>query len=207
MNGDFFQLRLTAIIQLAPRPTTQQNSIAVQDPTRQWLKAAAHQVPPPKPTVLHARDLLHPPDEKAPHPRHPRRPRDLRRHRHPRPAGRLDPRTSDRLHRGARRRQVRGEACKRVRMETSFAYALRRRAEAQSFRAAWDAAIDVAMEQLSDAAFARALKGWRRRSSARANRSASGCAMTSSRRCSCCATAITRPATNASPKREPAPRC
>ncbi len=51
------------------------------------------------------------------------------------------------------------EACKRVGMGTSSAYALRRRADAQGFRAAWDAAIDMAMERLSDAAFARALKG------------------------------------------------
>ncbi|WP_375395547.1 hypothetical protein [uncultured Sphingomonas sp.] len=51
------------------------------------------------------------------------------------------------------------EACKRVGMGTSSAYALRRRGDARSFRAAWDAAIDVAVERLSDAAFARALHG------------------------------------------------
>ena len=51
------------------------------------------------------------------------------------------------------------EACKRVGMGTSSAYALRRRVDAHSFRRAWDAALDVAIERLSDAAFARAIKG------------------------------------------------
>lgn len=51
------------------------------------------------------------------------------------------------------------EACRRVGMGTSSAYALRRRPEANSFRMAWDAALDVAIERLADAAFARAIKG------------------------------------------------
>ncbi len=50
------------------------------------------------------------------------------------------------------------EACKRVGMGTSSAYALRRRLEAQSFRLAWDAALDVAIERLADAAVSRAIK-------------------------------------------------
>ena len=51
------------------------------------------------------------------------------------------------------------EACKRVGMSTTAAYALRRRVDAQSFRVAWDAALDYAIRRLSDAAFARALHG------------------------------------------------
>ncbi|HEX8483917.1 hypothetical protein [Sphingomonas sp.] len=51
------------------------------------------------------------------------------------------------------------EACRRVGMGTSAAYALRRRPEAQSFRRAWEAALDLAVDRLSDAAFARAVNG------------------------------------------------
>jgi hypothetical protein len=51
------------------------------------------------------------------------------------------------------------EACKRVGMGRSCAYQLRARREAQSFRAAWDAALDHAIQRLSDAAFSRAING------------------------------------------------
>jgi hypothetical protein len=51
------------------------------------------------------------------------------------------------------------EACARVGMSVASAYKLRRVAEAQSFRTAWDAALDHAIGRLSDAAFGRALNG------------------------------------------------
>jgi hypothetical protein len=51
------------------------------------------------------------------------------------------------------------EAAKRVRMGVSGAYALRARDDAQSFRYAWDAAIDMAMPRMSDAAISRAIHG------------------------------------------------
>jgi hypothetical protein len=51
------------------------------------------------------------------------------------------------------------EACRRVGLSATSAYALRRRADAQSFRVAWDAALDYAVTRLSDAAFSRALHG------------------------------------------------
>jgi hypothetical protein len=51
------------------------------------------------------------------------------------------------------------EACKRVGMSRSSAYALRSRKSAESFRAAWDAALDHAIQRLSDAAFSRAING------------------------------------------------
>ena len=51
------------------------------------------------------------------------------------------------------------EACERVGMSTQSAYALRARIDAQSFRIAWDTALDYAVRCLSDAAFSRALKG------------------------------------------------
>jgi hypothetical protein len=51
------------------------------------------------------------------------------------------------------------DACKRVGMSRQSAYALRRRVDAQSFRAAWDCALDYAVRRLSDAAFSRALNG------------------------------------------------
>jgi hypothetical protein len=44
-------------------------------------------------------------------------------------------------------------------MSPPSAYALRRRIDAQSFRIAWDAALDYAVRRLSDAAFSRALNG------------------------------------------------
>jgi hypothetical protein len=50
-------------------------------------------------------------------------------------------------------------ACERVGMSARSAYALRRRVDAQSFRIAWDAALDYAIRRLSDAAFSRALNG------------------------------------------------
>ncbi len=51
------------------------------------------------------------------------------------------------------------EACERVGQAPSTAYRLRRRPDAYSFRAAWDAALDHAIRRLSDAAFSRALHG------------------------------------------------
>lgn len=51
------------------------------------------------------------------------------------------------------------EACKRVGMHRSSAYELRARKNAESFRAAWDAALDHAIQRLSDAAFSRAING------------------------------------------------
>ena len=51
------------------------------------------------------------------------------------------------------------EACRRVGMSAQSAYALRARIDAQSFRYAWDAALDYAVRRLSDAAFSRALNG------------------------------------------------
>lgn len=51
------------------------------------------------------------------------------------------------------------EACQRVGLSASSAYTLRRRPEADSFRLAWDAALDYAVRRLSDAAFSRALHG------------------------------------------------
>jgi hypothetical protein len=51
------------------------------------------------------------------------------------------------------------EACARIGMTATAAYALRRRPDAASLRAAWDAALDFAVRRLSDAAFSRALNG------------------------------------------------
>lgn len=51
------------------------------------------------------------------------------------------------------------EACARVGMSPSSAYALRRSVDAASFAAAWEAALDYAICRLSDAAFSRALHG------------------------------------------------
>jgi len=51
------------------------------------------------------------------------------------------------------------EAAARVGMSAATAYALRRRPDAESFRMAWEAALDHAVTRLSDAAFARALGG------------------------------------------------
>jgi hypothetical protein len=51
------------------------------------------------------------------------------------------------------------EACERVGMARSSAYALRARPDAIAFRLAWDAALDHGIRALSDAAFSRALHG------------------------------------------------
>jgi len=51
------------------------------------------------------------------------------------------------------------EASARVGMSTASAYALRRRIEAESFRAAWEAALDYAVQRLTDALFSRAIHG------------------------------------------------
>ncbi len=51
------------------------------------------------------------------------------------------------------------EACRRVGMTATSAYALRRRADAGSFRQAWGIALDYAVDRLSDAVFARAIHG------------------------------------------------
>lgn len=50
-------------------------------------------------------------------------------------------------------------ACRRVGMQPSSAYALKRRHDALSFRQAWDHALDYAIGRLSDAAYSRALNG------------------------------------------------
>jgi hypothetical protein len=51
------------------------------------------------------------------------------------------------------------EAARRVGMSASGAYALRAIPQAQSFRLAWEAAIDVAMPRMSDAAISRCIHG------------------------------------------------
>lgn len=51
------------------------------------------------------------------------------------------------------------EAAKSVGMSRASAYALRRRPDAQAFRLAWDAAMDAAIERLSEAALTRAING------------------------------------------------
>lgn len=51
------------------------------------------------------------------------------------------------------------EACKTVGMRRASAYALRRRPDAQAFRLAWEAAANVAVTRLSDAAMSRAING------------------------------------------------
>ena len=51
------------------------------------------------------------------------------------------------------------EACRRVGMSDTAAYRLRARPTAQSFRQAWDVALETAIRRLSDAAFSRALHG------------------------------------------------
>jgi hypothetical protein len=51
------------------------------------------------------------------------------------------------------------EACRAVGMSERSAYSLRARADAISFRNAWDAALDYAMRRLSDAVLSRALHG------------------------------------------------
>lgn len=54
------------------------------------------------------------------------------------------------------------EACAAVGASPSGAYRLRARTDAVSFRAAWDAALDVGIRRLGDAALSRALHGVRR---------------------------------------------
>lgn len=51
------------------------------------------------------------------------------------------------------------QAARAVGMSRVTAYALRRRADAQAFRLAWDAALDAAVAQLADSALARAIHG------------------------------------------------
>ena len=51
------------------------------------------------------------------------------------------------------------EACRRVGISHTAAYALRRRGDAIHFRRAWEAALDFAVSRIADAAFARALHG------------------------------------------------
>src|SRR5690606_34866623 len=51
------------------------------------------------------------------------------------------------------------KACRAVGMSERSAYALRARADAISFRNAWDTALDYAIRRLSDAALSRALNG------------------------------------------------
>lgn len=51
------------------------------------------------------------------------------------------------------------EASKAVGMRRASAYALRRRPDAQAFRLAWEAAENVAVTRLSDAAMSRAING------------------------------------------------
>lgn len=51
------------------------------------------------------------------------------------------------------------EACRQVKMAPCSAYRLRTRPDAQSFRLAWEAALDVGISRLSEAAISRALYG------------------------------------------------
>jgi hypothetical protein len=51
------------------------------------------------------------------------------------------------------------EAARRVGLSSSSAYDLRARPEAQSFRLAWEAALDMAMPRMTDAAISRAIYG------------------------------------------------
>ena len=51
------------------------------------------------------------------------------------------------------------EACAAAGMSRAAAYALRTRVDAQGFRVAWDAALDLAIRRLSDECFSRALQG------------------------------------------------
>lgn len=50
-------------------------------------------------------------------------------------------------------------ACRRVGISTTAAYALRGQVRAQSFRLAWDMALDHAFQRLSDAAYSQAIYG------------------------------------------------
>ena len=51
------------------------------------------------------------------------------------------------------------EACRRIGMSAESAYELARRPDAQSFRIAWDIALDNAVRRVGDAAFGRAIHG------------------------------------------------
>lgn len=51
------------------------------------------------------------------------------------------------------------EACRRVGLSSEAVYALARRPDAQSFRVAWDIAMDNAVRRIGDNAFSRALNG------------------------------------------------
>jgi hypothetical protein len=51
------------------------------------------------------------------------------------------------------------EACRRVGLSTEAVYALARRPDAQSFRLAWDIAMDNAVRRIGDNGFSRALHG------------------------------------------------
>ena len=51
------------------------------------------------------------------------------------------------------------EACAAVGMSAKSAYALRMRTEAQQFRMAWEAALDLAVRRIGDECFSRALHG------------------------------------------------
>jgi hypothetical protein len=54
------------------------------------------------------------------------------------------------------------EACQTVGASTRGAYRLRARADAVSFRAAWDAALEIGLRRLADATLSRAINGVRR---------------------------------------------
>ena len=51
------------------------------------------------------------------------------------------------------------DACRHVGMSVQSAYALRRRIDAMEFRSAWEAALDIGISRLSDAALSRAIHG------------------------------------------------
>lgn len=51
------------------------------------------------------------------------------------------------------------DACRRVGMSAESAYALQRRPAAQSFRIAWEAALDYGVRRIEEAAFSRAIHG------------------------------------------------
>lgn len=51
------------------------------------------------------------------------------------------------------------DACRRVGISTTSAYALRRRVDAMAFRQAWEAALEYAIRRLSDAVYSRAIHG------------------------------------------------
>ncbi|NJC35074.1 hypothetical protein GGR88_002588 [Sphingomonas jejuensis] len=65
------------------------------------------------------------------------------------------------------------DACRHVGMTPQSAYVLRHRADAESFRAAWDVALDFGVSRLAENALSRAIHGVATPSSSRANRSAS----------------------------------